>query len=93
MLDVVYDCGQPQQLEPDIIGFGSSLWASRLGTVLGESGGDKVQPLDNVQGRISKAGDPDVGRDLYEAGAALIARFKGKAKLRSWELPVQHVAT
>lgn len=40
----------------------------------------------DVQGRISKAGDPDVRRALYEAGSALMTRFKGEDKLRSWGL-------
>lgn len=40
----------------------------------------------DVQGRISKAGDPDVRRALYEAASALLTRFKGKDKLRSWGL-------
>lgn len=34
----------------------------------------------DVQGRISKAGDPDVRRALYEAASALLTRFKGKDK-------------
>ena len=37
-----------------------------------------------MQGRISKAGDPDVRRALYEAASALMTRFKGKDKLKSW---------
>ena len=40
----------------------------------------------DVQGRISKAGDPDVRRALYEAASALLTRFKGKGKdrVKSW---------
>jgi transposase len=38
----------------------------------------------DIQGRISKAGDPDVRRALYEAASALMTRFKGKDKLKSW---------
>jgi len=38
----------------------------------------------DVQGRISKAGDADVRRALYEAASALMTRFKGRDKLRSW---------
>ncbi len=38
----------------------------------------------DVQGRISKAGDPDVRRALYEAASALLTRFKRKDKLKSW---------
>ncbi|MER9470852.1 IS110 family transposase [Mesorhizobium sp. M0482] len=36
------------------------------------------------QGRISKAGDADVRRALYEAASALMTRFRGKDKLRTW---------
>lgn len=36
------------------------------------------------QGRISKAGDPDMRRALYEAASALMTRFRGKDKLRTW---------
>ena len=38
----------------------------------------------DVQGRISKAGDPDVRRALYEAASALLTRFKRKDKVKSW---------
>lgn len=38
----------------------------------------------DVQGRISKAGDPSVRRALYEAASAIMTRFKGRDKLRSW---------
>ena len=34
----------------------------------------------DVQGRISKAGDPDVRRALYEAASALLTRFKRKTR-------------
>jgi transposase len=37
-----------------------------------------------VQGRISKAGDGDVRRALYEAASALMTRFKRKDKVKSW---------
>jgi transposase len=37
-----------------------------------------------VQGRISKAGDPDVRRALYEAASAMLTRYKGKTALKSW---------
>lgn len=40
----------------------------------------------DVQGRISKAGDPDVRRALYEAASALMTRFKGRDKVRTWGL-------
>jgi hypothetical protein len=38
----------------------------------------------DAQGRISKAGEPDVRRALYEAASALMTRFRGKDKLRTW---------
>jgi transposase len=38
----------------------------------------------DVQGRISKAGDPDVRRALYEAASALMTRFRGKDKVKQW---------
>lgn len=38
----------------------------------------------DVQGRISKAGDPDVRRALYEAASALLTRYQGKAALKTW---------
>ena len=38
----------------------------------------------DVQGRISKAGDGDVRRALYEAAWALLTRFKRKDKIKSW---------
>lgn len=38
----------------------------------------------DVQGRISKAGDPEVRRSLYEAASAIMTRFKGRDKLRTW---------
>ena len=38
----------------------------------------------DVQGRISKAGDPQMRRSLYEAVSAIMTRFKGRDKLRSW---------
>jgi transposase len=38
----------------------------------------------DVQGRISKAGDGDVRRALYEAASALLTRFKRKDKVKSW---------
>jgi transposase len=42
----------------------------------------------DVQGRISKAGDPDVRRALYEAASALLTRFKRKDKIKTWGLAV-----
>jgi len=39
----------------------------------------------DIQGRISKAGDGDVRRALYEAASALLTRFKGKDKVKSWD--------
>ena len=38
----------------------------------------------DVQRRISKAGDPDVRRALYEAASAMLTRYKGKTALKSW---------
>ena len=38
----------------------------------------------DVQGRISKAGDADVRRALYEAASGLMTRFKGSDKVKSW---------
>lgn len=40
----------------------------------------------DVQGRISKAGDPDVRRALYEAASALLTRFKGRDTIKTWGL-------
>jgi transposase len=40
----------------------------------------------DVSGRISKAGDGDVRRALFEAASALRTRFKRKDKVRSWGL-------
>jgi transposase len=40
----------------------------------------------DVQGRISKAGDGDVRRALYEAASALLTRYKKKDKVKSWGL-------
>ncbi|BAV48102.1 transposase IS116/IS110/IS902 family protein [Mesorhizobium loti] len=38
----------------------------------------------DVQGRISKAGDADVRRSLYEAASGLMTRFKGSDKVKNW---------
>ncbi len=40
----------------------------------------------DVRGRISKAGDPDVRRALYEAASAMLTRFKGDDLIKSWGL-------
>jgi transposase len=40
----------------------------------------------DVQGRFSKAGDPDVRRALYEAASAMLTRFKDKDKVKTWGL-------
>ncbi len=40
----------------------------------------------DVKGRISKAGDPDVRRALYEAASAMLTRFKGRDTIKSWGL-------
>lgn len=42
----------------------------------------------DVQGRISKAGDGDVRRALYEAASALLTRFKRKDKVKTWGLAI-----
>jgi transposase len=42
----------------------------------------------DVQGRISKAGDPDVRRALYEAASALMTRFKRKDKVKTWGMRI-----
>lgn len=40
----------------------------------------------DVKGRISKAGDPDVRRALYEAASAMLTRFKGADTIKTWGL-------
>ncbi|HEX4693613.1 IS110 family transposase [Sphingomonas sp.] len=40
----------------------------------------------DVKGRISKAGDPDVRRALYEAASAMLTRFKGIDTIKTWGL-------
>ncbi len=40
----------------------------------------------DIKGRISKAGDADVRRALYEAASALLTRFKGRDLVKSWGL-------
>lgn len=40
----------------------------------------------DIKGRISKAGDADVRRALYEAGSAMLTRFKGRDLVKSWGL-------
>jgi len=40
----------------------------------------------DIKGRISKAGDPDVRRALYEAASAMLTRFKGRDSIKSWGL-------
>jgi transposase len=47
----------------------------------------------DVQGRISKAGDGDVRRALYEAASALLTRFKRKDKVKSWGLAIARRAS
>ncbi|WP_316196015.1 IS110 family transposase [Bradyrhizobium sp. SZCCHNRI3052] len=42
----------------------------------------------DVQGPISKAGDADVRRALYEAASALLTRFKRRDKVKTWGLAV-----
>lgn len=38
----------------------------------------------DVKGRISKAGDPEMRRALYETANAMLTRFKGKDRLKTW---------
>lgn len=38
----------------------------------------------DVQGRISKAGDPDVRHALYEAASAMLTRYRGSTALKRW---------
>jgi transposase len=40
----------------------------------------------DVKGRISKAGDPDVRRALYEAASAMLTRFKCDDTIKTWGL-------
>lgn len=40
----------------------------------------------DIKGRISKAGDADVRRALYEAASAMLTRFKGSDRIKSWGL-------
>ena len=47
----------------------------------------------DVQGRIGKAGDPDVRRALYEAASAMLTRYKGKTALKSWGRRSPNAAT
>lgn len=42
----------------------------------------------DIQGRISKAGDPDVRRSLFEAATVLLKRFRGQDKVKSWGLQI-----
>jgi transposase len=38
----------------------------------------------DVQGRIIKAGDPEMRRALFEAAGVMLTRFKGNDKLKAW---------
>lgn len=40
----------------------------------------------DIKGRISKAGDADVRRALYEAASAMLTRFKGDDQVKTWGL-------
>lgn len=42
----------------------------------------------DIQGRISKAGDPDVRRSLFEAATVLLKRFRGQDKVKTWGLQI-----
>src|ERR1035437_3066501 len=59
---------------PPIFGLTSKRWQS--GTSI------------DVKGRISKVGDGDVRRSLYEAATVMLKRFKGKDAIKSWGLKI-----
>jgi transposase len=42
----------------------------------------------DIKGRISKIGDADVRRSLYEAATVLLKRFKGQDSIKSWGLKI-----
>ncbi|MGA7675916.1 MAG: IS110 family transposase [Rhizomicrobium sp.] len=42
----------------------------------------------NSQGHISKQGDNDVRRALYEAASAILTRFKGWSALKAWGMKI-----
>jgi transposase len=42
----------------------------------------------DVKGRISKVGDGDVRRSLYEAATVMLKRFKGKDAIKDWGLKI-----
>lgn len=42
----------------------------------------------DIQGRISKAGDPDVRRALFESATVLLKRFRGRDKVKTWGLQI-----
>ena len=42
----------------------------------------------DIQGHISKAGDKDVRRVLYEAANLMLTRFKGWSALKVWGLKI-----
>src|SRR5664279_2221945 len=42
----------------------------------------------DVKGRISKAGDGDVRRALYEAASALLTRYKRRDKVKTWGMVI-----
>jgi transposase len=43
----------------------------------------------DVRGRISKAGDPEVRRNLFAAAHILLTRYKGRSALKSWGLKLE----
>src|SRR5262249_37156424 len=38
----------------------------------------------DIQGRISKAGDPSVRHALYEAASAMLTRYRGTTAIKRW---------
>lgn len=58
--------------------------AVRLQTSLQARNGGSGQVRLRTQGRISKAGDAEVRRSLYEAASAMLTRFKGHTRLKAW---------
>jgi transposase len=58
---------------------------SQLTSVLHRSGGSPGTPTD-VHGQISKAGDLDVRRALYQPASAMLARLEGRDTIKTWGL-------
>jgi transposase len=45
-----------------------------------------IRNIDRCEGPISKAGDPNLRRALYEAATAMLARFKVRDTIKAWGL-------